>query len=65
MINITKGRVSDGIEMEKSLKDSECGQAIATLTQYNTDIDVNNAIDSNDLIQIAKYMLANPKYNNM
>lgn len=95
LIDITKGRVSDGIEMEKSLKDSECGQAIitildpklgdvnkdgeftlldlaivarhlgedpTTLPQYNTDIDINKAIDKGDLTQIARYMLANPNY---
>ncbi|WP_137697840.1 Ig-like domain-containing protein [Ruminiclostridium herbifermentans] len=95
LIDITKGRVSDGIEMEKSLKDSECGQATiiildpklgdvnrdgeftlldlaivarhygedpAALPQYNTDIDINQAIDKGDLTQIARYMLANPNY---
>jgi hypothetical protein len=95
VIDITKGRVSDGIEMEKSLKDSECGKATitildpklgdvnkdgefslldlaivarhfgedpSTLPQYNTDIDINKAINKGDLTQIARYMLANPNY---
>lgn len=95
VLDITKGRVSDGMEMEKSLKDSECGQATITildpklgdvnkngefslldlaivarhfgekpssLPQYNTDIDINQAIDEGDLTQIARYMLANKNY---
>ncbi len=95
LVKITSGKISDGIEMEKDLEVSECGQATitventlldvnkdgkfslldlaidarhfgenpATLPQYNTDIVLNQAIDSDDLIQIAKYMLENPNYN--
>ena len=95
LVEITSGKISDGIDMEKDLDVSECGQATitvenslldvnkdgkfslldmaidarhfgenpATLPQYNTDIVLNQAIDSDDLIQIAKYMLEDPNYN--
>lgn len=96
LVEITTAKISDGIEMERSLDDSECGQVTvtvegtgfadvnkdgkfslldlaidarhlgedpATLTQYNTDIVLNKIIDSDDLIQIAKYMLEDPDYN--
>lgn len=94
-VKITKGRVSDGIEMEKLLKETECGYGVitvkdnivdvnkngeftlldlaidarhlgedpSTLSQYNTDIVMNRAIDEDDLTEIAKYMLLNPNYN--
>ncbi|AWI06564.1 cohesin domain-containing protein [Clostridium drakei] len=95
LVDVTKGRVSDGITMEKDLTDDQCGQATitidnealtdvnkdgqftlldlaidgrhysedpATLTQYNTDIVVNKAIDDDDLTKIGEYMLANPNY---
>ncbi|WML33214.1 Ig-like domain-containing protein [Clostridium sp. OS1-26] len=93
LVDVIKGRVSDGITMEKDLTDAECGQATITiedlkdvnnsgeftlldlaidarhlgkdpktLTQYNTDIVENNAIDDDDLLKIGEYMLANPNY---
>jgi len=95
LVDVTKGKVSDGITMEKDLTDAECGQATIkiddvimkdvnnsgeftlldlaidgrhfsedpkTLTQYNTDTVVNNAIDNDDLTKIGEYMLANPTY---
>ena len=95
LVDVTKGRVSDGITMEKDLTDDQCGQATITidnealtdvnkdgqftlldlaidgrhysedpesLTQYNTDIVVNKAIDDDDLVKIGEYMLANPNY---
>jgi transglutaminase/protease-like cytokinesis protein 3 len=95
LVDVTNGRVSDGITTEKDLQDSECGQATITiedsvlkdvnnsgeftlldlaidgrhygedpksLTQYNTDIVENNAIDNDDLTKIGEYMLANPNY---
>ncbi|WPC40936.1 cohesin domain-containing protein [Clostridium sp. JS66] len=96
LVDVTKGRVSDGITMEKDLTDDQCGQATitidnealtdvnkdgqftlldlaidgrhysedpASLTQYNTDIVVNKAIDDDDLTKIGEYMLANPNYS--
>ncbi|WPC42976.1 cohesin domain-containing protein [Clostridium sp. JS66] len=95
LVDVTKGRVSDGITMEKDLTDDQCGQATitidnealadvnkdgqftlldlgidgrhysedpTTLTQYNTDIVVNKAIDDDDLTKIGEYMLTNPNY---
>jgi uncharacterized protein YjdB len=96
LVKITSAKISDGIEMERSLEELECGQTTitvegtgfsdvnrdgkfslldlaidarhfgedpATLTQYNTDIVLNKIIDSDDLMQIAKYMLEDPDYN--
>jgi hypothetical protein len=93
LVDVTKGRVSDGITTEQDLTDEQCGQgtitiegiadvnnsgeytlldlaidarhygeAPSTLSQYNTDQVVNNAIDDADLTQIAQYMLANANY---
>jgi hypothetical protein len=93
LVDVTKGRVSDGITTEQDLTDEQCGQgnitiegivdvnnsgeytlldlaidarhygeAPSTLSQYNTDQVVNNAIDDDDLTQIAQYMLANSNY---
>ncbi len=96
LADITKGRVSDGIDMEKDLTAEECDQTIITiegindvnnsgeftlldlaidarhllkdptlpeLSEYNTDVVVNNAIDEEDLLEIGKYMLLNSNYN--
>ena len=38
------------------------GEKPTSLPQYNTDIDVNQAIDKGNLTQIARYMLANKNY---
>lgn len=95
LVDITKGRVSDGIEMEKDLEDIACGDTtilieeqlfqdvnkndmwtlldlaidarhlgenVDSLPQYNTDIDINLAIDENDLIKIGEYMINDPAY---
>lgn len=95
VVDITKGRVTDGIEMEKDLKKAQCDQATIIieeiidvnntgeftlidlgidarhlfknpsdpeLTQYNTDIVVNNAIDEDDLLEIGRLLLENPNY---
>jgi hypothetical protein len=32
------------------------------LTNYNTDIVINDAIDNDDLTKIGEYMIANPNY---
>ncbi|MCT4593687.1 MAG: cohesin domain-containing protein [Anaeromicrobium sp.] len=95
LVDIIKGRVSDGIQMEKDLKDEECDEATiiieavtdvnnsgeftlldlgidarhlnkdpksAELTKYNTDIVANDTIDEDDLLEIGKFMIANPNY---
>jgi hypothetical protein len=95
LVDITKGRVSDGIDMEKDLEDLACGETtilieeqlfldvnkngmftlldlaidarhlgekVESLPQYNTDIDINQAIDDNDLIKIGEYMINDPAY---
>ncbi|MDS0527621.1 hypothetical protein NNC19_18175 [Clostridium sp. SHJSY1] len=41
LVDVTKGRVSDGIAMEKNLKDAECGQAVINISDKEL-IDVNN-----------------------
>ncbi|WP_143316560.1 hypothetical protein [Clostridium sp. HBUAS56017] len=41
LIDVTKGRVSDGIKMERDLKDAECGQAIINISDKEL-TDVNN-----------------------
>lgn len=38
------------------------GEDPKTLTEYNTDIVEDNAIDDDDLLKIGEYMLANPNY---
>ena len=96
LADITKGRVSDGIDMEKDLTTEECDQTIITieglndvnnsgeftlldlaidarhllkdptlaeLSEYNTDVVVNNAIDEADLLEIGKLMLLNSNYS--
>ena len=96
LADITKGRVSDGIDMEKDLTTEECDQTIITieglndvnnsgeftlldlaidarhllkdptlaeLSEYNTDVVVNNAIDEEDLLEIGKLMLLNSNYS--
>ncbi|MCB2354329.1 cohesin domain-containing protein [Clostridium estertheticum] len=40
LVDVVKGRVSDGIEMEKDLTDAECGQATITIEEMK---DVNNS----------------------
>ncbi|MBU3146957.1 Ig-like domain-containing protein [Clostridium sp. CF012] len=40
LVDVVKGRVSDGIEIEKDLTDAECGQAIITIEEMK---DVNNS----------------------
>lgn len=92
LVDVTKGRVSDGITTEQDLTDENCGQATitiensdvnnsgeftlldlaidarhygedpSTLSQYNTDIVVNNAIDDADLLEISNQMLLNSNY---
>jgi hypothetical protein len=95
LVDVTKGKVSDGIELEKDLSDAECGQTTIkiddtvmkdvnnsgdftlldlaidgrhfsedpkALTNYNTDIVINDAIDNDDLTKIGEYMIANPNY---
>lgn len=42
LVDITNGRVSDGIEMEKGLEDEECGQAFILIKEANL-TDVNNS----------------------
>ncbi len=42
LVNVTKGRVSDGIEMEKDLTDEQCGQATITI-EDSVLTDVNNS----------------------
>ncbi|EPZ55611.1 hypothetical protein H477_2970 [[Clostridium] sordellii ATCC 9714] len=32
------------------------------LSKFNTDIDINNAIDESDLLEIGKLMIDNPNY---
>lgn len=95
LIDITKGKVTDGIEMEKDLEEEDCDQAIikiegpsdvnfsgeftlldlgidarhfsrdpsiSELSSYNTDIVINNAIDDEDLLEIAQRMMSNSNY---
>lgn len=42
LVDVTKGRVSNGITMEKDLTDSECGQAIIKINETVLD-DVNHS----------------------
>ncbi len=42
LVDITNGRISDGIEMEKGLEDEECGQAFILIKEANL-TDVNNS----------------------
>ncbi|WDV46150.1 cohesin domain-containing protein [Clostridiaceae bacterium M8S5] len=95
VVDITKGKVTDGITLEKDLTQEECDETTITITEpedvnhsgeftlldlgidarhlgkdpksdelnkYNTDIVANNAIDEEDLVEIAKQMLANANY---
>lgn len=34
LVDITKGKISDGIEMERDLTEDECGQAVITIEDY-------------------------------
>ncbi|WXR62116.1 cohesin domain-containing protein [Peptostreptococcaceae bacterium AGR-M142] len=43
IVDVTKGRVTDGIEMEKDLEDSECGKGIILIEEQEGFIDVNNS----------------------
>lgn len=60
LVDITKGRVSDGIAMEKSLEDSECGQGIIIIEDLK---DVNNSGEFTllDLAIDARHLGENPK----
>lgn len=98
VVDVTRGRVSDGITMEENVDEKLCGDctiiieddgsvddvnhtgeftlldlaidarnfgkdpASEALTQYNTDIVINNAIDNDDLLKIGQYMVQNPNY---
>jgi hypothetical protein len=48
-----------GIDARHLDKDPDASE----LSEYNTDIDINNKIDEDDLIEIAKLMLENPSYS--
>lgn len=48
-----------GIDARHLDKDPDSSE----LSEYNTDIDINNKIDEDDLIEIAKLMLENPSYS--
>ncbi|WXR62115.1 cohesin domain-containing protein [Peptostreptococcaceae bacterium AGR-M142] len=43
IVDVKKGRVTDGIEMEKDLEDSECGKGIILIEEQEGFIDVNNS----------------------
>ncbi len=59
LVDITRGRVSDGIEMEKDLTDDQCGQAIIIVEGV---IDVNNSGEFTllDLAIVARHLNKDP-----
>ncbi|WP_051542238.1 cohesin domain-containing protein [Clostridium lundense] len=62
LVDVTKGRVSDGIEMEKDLTDEQCGQATIFIDE-NAIKDVNNSGEFTllDLAIDARHMGKDPK----
>ena len=59
LVDVTKGRVSDGLNMEKDLLDSECGQAIITVEDYN-DVNKSGEFTLIDLAIDGRYYGMNP-----
>ncbi|WML33349.1 Ig-like domain-containing protein [Clostridium sp. OS1-26] len=60
LVDVTKGRISDGITMEKDLTDAECGQATITIEDLK---DVNNSGEFTllDLAIDARHLGEDPK----
>lgn len=62
LVDVTKGRVSNGVDMEKDLADTECGQAIIKIADTELK-DVNNSGEYTllDLAIDARHMGEDPK----
>ena len=61
LIDITKGRITDGMEMEKDVEESLCGQAIITIEDTTKDVNNSGEFTLLDLGIDARHFGKDPK----